>query len=227
MLAEAQMARVVPVVHPGRARWSVADSLPAQGNIGIELGVAAGGFAARMVGSGRFDHYFGVDVYGDLHNTREYKKALMAAGLLSPFRLLRMTFDEALDLFPDAFFDFIYVDGYAHTGEEGGRTLLDWLPKLKPGGVMAGDDYALEDWPLVVWAVNDFVAQLGVALNVTCEVTDEPYARFPSWWFVAPPDLDPAAVTLTPDLLDVADAEKLAVAELRRRKQQARRKAQK
>ena len=226
-LAEARMAPVVPVVHAGRARWSVADALPAQGNIGIELGVAAGGFAARMVASGRFDHYFGVDVYGDLHNTREYKKALVAVGLLSPFRLLRMTFDQALDLFPDRFFDFIYVDGYAHTGEEGGRTLVDWLPKLKPGGVMAGDDYALADWPLVVWAVNDFVAQLGVTLNVTAEVTDEPYAKFPSWWFVAPLDLDPGKVKLTPDLLAVADAEKFAIGEQRRKKQAARRKAQK
>lgn len=226
-LAQSLMAPVVPVVHAGRARWSVADSLPARGNIGIELGVAAGGFAARMVGSGRFDSYFGVDVYGDLHNTREYKKALLAAGLLSPLRLLRMTFDEALDLFPDAFFDFIYVDGYAHTGEEGGRTLVDWLPKLKPGGVMAGDDYSLQDWPLVVWAVNDFVAQLGVVLNVTSEVTDEPYAKFPSWWFVGPEGLDPSRVRLTPELLDVADAEKFAIAEQRRKKQAARRKAQK
>lgn len=226
-LAVARMAPVVPVVHPGKTRWSVAEALPPQGNIGIELGVAAGGFAARMVASGRFDHYFGVDVYGDLHNTREYKKALAAVGLLSPCRLLRMTFDQALDLFPDGYFDFIYVDGYAHTGEEGGRTLVDWLPKLKPGGIMAGDDYSLADWPLVVWAVNDFVAQLGVALNVASDVTDEPYAKYPSWWFVAPAAFDARKVVLTPDLLDVADAEKIAVAEQRRRKQMAQRQGQK
>lgn len=43
---------------------------------------------------------------------------------------------------------FIYVDGYAHTGEDRGKTLFDWYPKLKIGGLMAGDDYH-DDWPLV------------------------------------------------------------------------------
>jgi len=51
-LAVARMAPVVPVVHPGKARWSVADALPPHGNIGIELGVAAGG-----VSSARTDAY--------------------------------------------------------------------------------------------------------------------------------------------------------------------------
>lgn len=222
-LAEARMARVAPVVHPGTARWSVAEALAPSGNIGLELGVAAGGFAARMVATGRFDHYFGVDAYGDQHNTREYKKALVAAGLDGPCRILRLTFDQALDLFPDGLFDFIYVDGYAHTGEEGGRTLVDWLPKLKPGGVMAGDDYDLAEWPLVVWAVNDFVAQLGVTLNVTSDVSDAAYSKYPSWWIVTPQDLDPARVQLTPELVEVADTVKAQVAATRLRKQRARR----
>lgn len=223
--AEEMMARVPVTVLPGTTRFSVIDALPPAGNIGIELGVAAGGLAARLVGSGKFAHYFGVDAYGDLHNIREYKKALQAVGLTSECRLLRMTFDQALDLFPNDYFDFIYVDGYAHTGEEGGRTLRDWFPKLKPGGIMAGDDYALETWPLVVWAVNDFVAQLGVGLNVTDEVTDEAYARFPSWWITRPEGVDPARLQLTPELLVLADAAKEAVARARRRKLQERRAA--
>ena len=42
-----------------------------------------------------------------------------------------MTFDDAIDLFEDQFFDFIYIDGFAHTGEEGGETLIKWYRKLK------------------------------------------------------------------------------------------------
>lgn len=169
--------------------------------------------------SGRFPHFVGVDVYGDGHNTAEYKKALLAVGLWSDYRLLRMTFDVALDLFEDRSFDFIYCDGYAHTGEEGGRTLADWYPKLKPGGVMAGDDYDPDNWPLVVWAVHDAARQLQVPVHVIEKVSADPYNRFPSWYFVRPPGgperLEPAL-----PLTLLADAEKARVAELRRQKRQ-------
>lgn len=219
--AEARrLTRPVPVTRlPGTRRWNVVDPLPATGNIGIELGVAAGSFSAQMVQSGRFARFWGVDSYADGHNIREYKKALVATGLWSDYRLLRMTFDQAVDLFPDHHFDFIYFDGYAHTGEEGGRTFRDWYPKLKPGGVMAGDDYDAESWPLTVWAVNETVSQLGLTLHVTDLVTDEPYNRFPSWFFVKP-DSGPATLEF-PDSLDlIAAAEKLRIAEQRRRKRQ-------
>lgn len=222
-LAQERMARVEVQVMPGTGRWNVTDGLAKQGNIGMELGVAAGGFATRAVQSGRFAAYFGVDVYGDLHNVREYRKALLSVGLLSEFRLLRMTFDQALELFPDDFFDFIYADGYAHTGEEGGRTLTSWYPKLKPGGIMAGDDYSLDDWPLVVWAVNDFVAQIGCPLRVTGTVSEEAYSRFPSWW-ITKPETGPLPV-VTPELVAIADAQKEVVARQRKRKMQARRAA--
>ena len=66
---------------PGTDRFAVIDRLPPTGNVGIELGVAAGSFSARMVQSGRFARFVGVDVYADGHNTAEYKKALLAVGL--------------------------------------------------------------------------------------------------------------------------------------------------
>jgi SAM-dependent methyltransferase len=166
-----------------------------------------------------------VDVYGDGHNTQEYKKALRAVGLDSDYRLLRMTFDQALDLFQDRQFDFIYCDGYAHTGEEGGRTLIDWYAKLKPGGVMAGDDYDPEAWPLVVWAVHHVVAQLGVPLRITDQVTSDPYNRYRSWYFVKPAGPDAALRPCTP-LMDVADLEKAKVAAARRKRAQERAKGQ-
>ncbi len=130
-----------------------------------------------------------------------------------------MTFDQAVDLFPDAHFDFIYFDGYAHTGEEGGRTFRDWYPKLKPGGVMAGDDYDLKMWPLTVWAVNEAVAQLGVRLRLTEFFSDEAYNRFPSWYFIKPQS-GPEGLTFPIDLDLIAEAEKLRIGEERKRKRQ-------
>jgi hypothetical protein len=224
-MAQSQTPDVPVEIIPNTNRWNVIDSLTGRENIGIELGVAAGSFSARMVQSGKFHQFFGVDVYGDTHDITEYKKALRAVGLRSNYHLLRMTFDDALDLFPDNFFDFIYVDGYAHTGEEGGRTLIDWYAKLKPGGVMAGDDYDAQRWPLVVWAVHHLVAQLGLSLKVTDQVQDAAYNKFRSWFFTKPVDVAAVSLTASPELVNLGDMEKAAKAE-ERKKRQAARKAQ-
>ena len=151
-----------------------------------------------MVRSGRFSRFWGVDAYADGHSVQEYKKALMATGMWANYRLLRMSFSDAVDLFPNSYFDFIYIDGYAHTGEEGGRTFQDWYPKLKPGGIFAGDDYSVEAWPLVVWAVNEVAAQLGSTVNVTDIVLNTEYNRYASWFIVRP--------QTGPDELEFSDA---------------------
>ncbi|MGL4319250.1 MAG: class I SAM-dependent methyltransferase [Paracoccaceae bacterium] len=231
-IAEREMPEVVPEVVPGTFRWNVIDDLPATGNLGIELGVAAGSFSARMVASGKFARFWGVDMYADNHNINEYKAALRLVGIDQNYHLLRMTFDQAIDLFPDSHFDFIYVDGYAHTGEEGGRTLLNWYAKLKPGGIMAGDDYDRVAWPLVVWAVHDLVQQLGLPLKVTSHTMDTTYNRFPSWFFRKPMATEPVSLTANSKLMALGDAEKQrraaetkakmqAMAEKRKAQQQA------
>ncbi|MDZ4391589.1 class I SAM-dependent methyltransferase [Cypionkella sp.] len=212
-IAERQMPAVVPELVPSTFRWNVIDDLPALGNRGIELGVAAGSFSARMVASGKFARFWGVDMYADSHNTAEYKSALRLVGLEQNYHLLRMTFDQAIDLFPDNYFDFIYIDGYAHTGEEGGRTLLNWYAKLKPGGIMAGDDYDLQSWPLVVWAVHDLVQQLGLHLKITDKTADATYSRFQSWFFSKPTQSAPVALAANAALIALGDAEKQRRAE--------------
>lgn len=157
--------------------------------IGIELGVAGGVFSKRMVNSGNFEHFFGVDMYADMHDTNEYKKALLNVGLMEQYKLLRMTFEEALDLFEDNYFDFIYIDGYAHSGEEGGKTIIDWSKKVKIGGVIAGDDYH-ENWPLVVEAVAHFIKQTNYKLYITEYTEDGPTSEFPSWAVVKTHDAE-------------------------------------
>ena len=209
----------------GSYRWNVIDGLTGHSNRGIELGVAAGSFSQRMVASGRFTRFWGVDSYSDNHNTAQYKSALLHVGIEAPYTLLRMTFAEALDLFPDGYFDFIYVDGYAHTGEEGGRTMIDWYAKLKVGGIMAGDDYSPKKWPLVVWGVNHFVRQLDVPLNITDKVMDSSYNRFPSWFFVKP-DRPPAQpLHADPELVAIGQAARLLRDQEKRAERRARRAA--
>ena len=47
---------------------------------------------------------------------------------------------EAVHQFDDGFFDFIYVDA-THSYMDSKADVESWWPKLRVGGVMAGDDY--------------------------------------------------------------------------------------
>lgn len=158
------------------------------GLVGIELGVAQGNFSKFALKSGKFKLFFGCDAYGDDHHSEaEYIEVINEIGAAAEnYRLIRAKFESALSLFPDEYFDFIYFDGYAHNGEEGGQLFVDWYPKIKPGGLVAGDDYH-EDWPLVMWAVNSIVSDLNVTLNVTgAKHNINEFSEYPSWFFRKP-----------------------------------------
>jgi len=143
---------------------------------GAELGVAAGAFSACMLESSGITTLYAIDRWTDHHDLREYFKAChQLRRLAGAAFVLRMTFAEACPLFPAEHFDFLYIDGYAHTGQEGGQTLHDWWPKLKPGGIFAGHDYSPQ-YPLTMQAVDQFAAAHGLTLHLTTE------DKLPSWW---------------------------------------------
>ncbi len=177
------------VIH--KTNWQrddVLELLEGEKNTGVELGVAEGGYSKRMMESGKFKKFFGVDMYADMHNTEEYKTALKNVGLHTNYSLLRMRFDEALDLFEDDSLDFLYVDGYAHTGQLGGETIVQWYPKLKVGGVLSGDDYDKDRWPLVTEAVDYIAGQIGADLYLTGTEESDGFSRYASWALVKPDD---------------------------------------
>lgn len=165
----------------GYQRHDIFNLLEGEKNIAMELGVAKGVYSKRMVDSGKFSHVHAVDMYADNHNTREYKNALKKVGLEKNYYLYRMKFEEAYDLFPDQYFDFVYVDGYAKNGELGGETIFKWYNKVKIGGILAGDDYDKEEWPLVYEAVNEFIRQTGYELMVTGQTEDIDFCKYPTW----------------------------------------------
>jgi hypothetical protein len=169
-----------------RSRWELTKIIRPRG-VGVELGVANGIFSELILSKSTLDYLYSIDMYGDRkHPVAQYKSALVR---LAPYRarnsILRMRFDEASSLFPDQYFDFIYVDGFAANGEEGGTTFYDWWPKLKRGGVFAGHDYS-PDWPLVVKAVDRFIAETGLCLfTVGGEADpDDAQNRYASWFTV-------------------------------------------
>ena len=147
--------------------------------IGIELGTAEGGYAKACVDSGKFLRFITVDEYADKRFVR-YKPAVEL--LQGKAEIIRARFDEILDWFPDNYFDFIYIDGFAHTGEEDGQTLYDWWPKCKAGGLFCGDDYS-SDWPLVKEAVDRFVKDKNVSIEILPALIKQKsqYDRQPSY----------------------------------------------
>ena len=157
-----------------------------EGSIGIELGIAEGEFANRVCDKKHMSKWIGVDKYNDHHNDAEMNKMLERLKPYPEYEFIKGDFFDVLDTFEDEYFDIVYVDGYAHTGQEEGLTISDWFPKVKSGGILAGDDYSPE-WPKNVAAVNQFVVENKLILNV--ENVGEPgsvWSRYPSWWIRKP-----------------------------------------
>ena len=212
LIAEKNTPNIVPEKISGSVRYDVVKDLIGNNNIGIELGVAKGDFSKKMIQTKKFSKFYGVDVYNDIHDVNEYKYALSNVGIHENYHLLRMTFDDAYDLFEDNYFDFIYIDGYAHTGEEGGETILRWYKKCKVGGVIAGDDYH-DDWPLVKWAVNDFIKQSNLKLFITDKTEPTGFCKYPSW-FAIKNDSD-INFKISEDLKKISEIEKSKISQKR------------
>jgi hypothetical protein len=73
--------------------------------------------------------------------------------------VLRMKSLDAVSRVADASLDFVYVDA-VHVYDYIHADILAWLPKVKPGGMIAGDDYNLTD---VGRAVNELLGNQIIA----------------------------------------------------------------
>lgn len=166
-------------------RHVIAD-MPSDNSVALELGVAAGYFSDSLLRSKRIGKLFSVDCWADHHDDREY---LLACARLAKHGtrsiLMRSFFDDVLALFPDEYFDLIYIDAYAHTGQQDGKLLTDWYPKLKQGGIFSGHDYDPKHWPETVKAVDAFAVSVAKKILVIPGVrTANPQDQYPSWRIV-------------------------------------------
>lgn len=170
-------------------RWDII-SLAGKEAIGIELGVAEGVFSENVLAHTDVSHWYSVDMWAGDRGHDDSQRARAIKRLL-PYQdrntIIWSKFEDIIPKFADNYFDIIYVDGYAHTGQDGGKTIVDWWPKLKPGGIMSGDDYS-EAWPLTKQAVDDFVRSVGLTLTVFefDNTHNDSWSQHPSWWVRKP-----------------------------------------
>tara|TARA_Y100000389_G_scaffold147641_1_gene146568 strand:- start:40152 stop:40784 length:633 start_codon:yes stop_codon:yes gene_type:complete len=171
----------LPKILNGKNRYDLVTLLERDNLIGIELGVAGGLFSKKMIKTGKFKTFFGVDKYSDHHDLNQYKSAIKYVGLLESYKLIKLDFNQALEIFDDQYFDFVYIDGYAHNGQRGGETICKWIKKVKPGGLLCGDDYD-NKFPLTLQAVDHVKEITNLELFIT-DINAETDHHYASWVF--------------------------------------------
>jgi hypothetical protein len=100
---------------------------------------------------------------------------------------------DAVSRFGDHSLDFVFIDA-SHEYEDVKADIIAWIPKIKPGGVLAGHDYYIDDfdyYPGVKQAVNEEFSEFEAKYNcwifqVPNEITiNEKLKNFPSVNFVS------------------------------------------
>ena len=81
-------------------------------------------------------------------------KNVLDCGLSDTITLIIADSVSAARLFPRGSLDWVHLDA-RHDYASVKADIEAWLPKVKPGGWLSGDDYDKQKWPEVVKAVND------------------------------------------------------------------------
>ena len=82
----------------------------------------------------------------------EFKKNIKECGVEDYITPIKMDSVKASEKFEDGSIDFVHIDA-AHDYDNVLKDIKSWYPKVKPGGLVTGDDYG---WDGVFKAVNEF-----------------------------------------------------------------------
>ena len=137
-----------------------------------ELGVLKGEFSRELLARSNatlhlVDVWRAVNTYGDDEAEANYATCLReTAEFGARARVHRMTTREAAERFADGSLDFVYVDA-SHKYADARADIEAWWPKVKAGGLMAGDDYYNGYVPLAgyTFGVKDAVDEFAAARN--------------------------------------------------------------
>jgi len=178
--------------------------------VGVEIGVLRGDYSKMILEEWKNGKLYLVDTwrhiseYVDMNGRDDqyhYDCMIETAKNIKPYQnrahMIRMGSVDAAKLFPDGYFDFIYIDA-DHSYEAVKQDLEVWWPKIKKGGIFSGDDFIPEDGD--IWLVNNsdgssqYAGKFGVRKAVTefsneyglkiYSTTDEPYWK--QWYTFKP-----------------------------------------
>lgn len=145
---------------------------------GLEIGCDIGDTSNFLLDSNPTLNLISIDPYvnyvdwnGTNLNEREVVFNRMSErlkGYSNRFTLVRKYSDDAVDLFEEEQFDFIFIDGL-HTYDQLSKDCSNYYSKLKPGGIFSGHDYRAISG--VRQAADEFAAKEGREIHFTeCDV---------------------------------------------------------
>lgn len=139
-----------------------------RGAVCAELGVSRGSFSRKILGYEHISKLYSIDRWDNDrgHTDNQYQRVAKSLGKFGDrSEVIRSSFEDAVHRFKDNYFDFIYIDGYAHEGYL--PTLQDWWPKLKKFGLFAVHDYHPK-WMNNVRAIDKFCYNNGISAKNIC-----------------------------------------------------------
>ncbi len=143
--------------------------------VGCELGTFFGRHAERILATTDITKLYCVDAFNHLHlgvwmnwPSHSYSEALYhkVKIILGQFKdravLYRKLSHEVAQFFKNNALDFIFIDA-GHYYEAVKLDLESWFPKIRAGGILAGDDY--DKFPGVIQAVNEFFGKHNITIH--------------------------------------------------------------
>ena len=171
---------------------------------GAEIGVKLGRYSDLLLSSWEGEKLISIDPwleaepdeYVDHANVQQDRHEDFyrhTKDLLAKYRdrseIWRTTSVEAAKRVPDGSLDFVYIDA-RHDYDSVLEDLEAWFPKLRPGGLMAGHDYADGEFRQGVFGVKSAVDEFFGARDIAVHATDGrvPLEMFATWLVEVPGD---------------------------------------
>ncbi|HLK36566.1 MAG TPA: class I SAM-dependent methyltransferase [Polyangiaceae bacterium] len=147
-------------------------SIACMARLALDAGFTRGG-GIRIIGVDPFLEIMGQDQPDKRWIGQKYENARAAfEGFMGVhareerelIELMQCSSLEAANSFPDHSLDLVWIDA-SHEYEHVSADIEAWLPKVRAGGTLGGDDYDLVDYPGVIRAVRETFAPYGYAVR--------------------------------------------------------------
>lgn len=133
--------------------------------LGVWKGRQTAMWVVHLLNNNYTFEYHAIDWFSNNYDigfgTTTYETALAnLAPIISKINLIKSPTAVASAMFPDKHFDIVNIDaGHEYISVK--NDIDKWLPKVKTGGWICGDDY-IAGWPGVVQAVNESFDKWGL-----------------------------------------------------------------